>query len=726
MIGLISAHFIARGRNQESSMHYRILFLFLVTVLFTGCDSSNPEDDITLSLEGSFSCYQQSNGGLSDGVNQCAANSVCHADTGCSVVDSLIGNIATQQYALLPIDVSVGPQQACRGPFLPLGATYSRDDDSVVYLNDQGEETPYHDRYRSLAVEAADGSCSARVVADPCPEGTVVENSGSFPTLAICVPIVTCDELTPCPATADQCTENQCLGGECIEVSRVNLDCDDGDACTQNDICDAFNVCIGEAIVCAGQLACANEVCQDGACVLTEQELEGTLCEDGDPCTTRSECDAASTCATVNLLDCSDGEVCTDDSCDSAILEGSPCVNAALADATPCDDESLCSENDACVGGICSGDEVVCADPGPCQVGSCDPLLGCVSELLANGLACPTGVCIDGACMDQVFVCNDVAPEFCDTINGSYGFYRCNISEGQSLGAVELVESCGALALCQIDTDPHCTAPQACADDTDCGPLETCVNNVCVQADSDGDGTIDALDNCPAVPNVGQEDRDGDGVGDGCDNCPDDANADQLDTDGDDQGDACEIIVPDEICDNGLDDDGDTNVDCDDTDCLGIGNCPDETGNIVGGELLCDNLTDDDNDGFTDCADPDCSAVASCVGGNGGCLDNTTCAEGEVCVASTCRPANGDCTTFAVEVAVAQGTALIEWWPAVDGPRRQNVPTGTYESQAECSATVFGHDACTCHISDGVNYPCTFLNGVDGPVGCTHNGSNNN
>ena len=107
-------------------------------------------------------------------------------------------------------------------------------------------------------------------------------------------------------------------------------------------------------------------------------------------------------------------------------------------------------------------------------------------------------------------------------------------------------------------------------------------------------------------------------------------------------------------------------------------------------------------------------------------MDNTACAEGEVCVANTCRPANGDCTTFAVEVVVAEGTALIEWWPAADDARRQNVPTGTYESQAECSATVFDHDACTCHISDGVSYPCTFLNGVDGTVGCTHNGSNNN
>jgi hypothetical protein len=58
--------------------------------------------------------------------------------------------------------------------------------------------------------------------------------------------------------------------------------------------------------------------------------------------------------------------------------------------------------------------------------------------------------------------------------------------------------------------------------------------------DDDGDGTDEALDNCPGFSNPTQSDVDGDSHGDPCDNCPLDRNPGQEDTDGDGAGDACD------------------------------------------------------------------------------------------------------------------------------------------------------------------------------------------
>jgi hypothetical protein len=59
-----------------------------------------------------------------------------------------------------------------------------------------------------------------------------------------------------------------------------------------------------------------------------------------------------------------------------------------------------------------------------------------------------------------------------------------------------------------------------------------------------------------------------------------------------------------EICDNGIDDDGDTMTDCADTDCATALECNLE---------ICDNGTDDNGDGAVDCDDEDCTESAACT-----------------------------------------------------------------------------------------------------------------
>jgi len=181
--------------------------------------------------------------------------------------------------------------------------------------------------------------------------------------------------------------------------------------------------------------------------------------------------------------------------------------------------------------------------------------------------------------------------------------------------------------------------------------------------DRDGDGVVDALDNCVSIPNANQADGDGDGVGDVCDNCPTISNpsqgdvcvatgpdtdgdgvpdsvdncvsipnANQADLDSDGIGDACDTDVDGDGILNGADNcpvnynptqddlDGDTIGDVCDSDIDGDGvpntsdNCPlvsnsgqqNNDGDSLGD--VCD--ADDDNDGVVDAID-NCPLVAN-------------------------------------------------------------------------------------------------------------------
>lgn len=71
-----------------------------------------------------------------------------------------------------------------------------------------------------------------------------------------------------------------------------------------------------------------------------------------------------------------------------------------------------------------------------------------------------------------------------------------------------------------------------------------------LEADSDGDGVVNSLDNCPNTANPDQADADSDGLGDVCDNCPATANPTQADWDGDGIGDACDPPENKDQCKN--------------------------------------------------------------------------------------------------------------------------------------------------------------------------------
>ncbi|NUN16670.1 MAG: hypothetical protein HUU55_23845, partial [Myxococcales bacterium] len=204
------------------------------------------------------------------------------------------------------------------------------------------------------------------------------------------------DQLDPLdfPTVPNACTcPNQCeIGGACIPNGTENpansclicdvainaadwspndgAPCDDGDACTNADLCQAGG-CVGtQPVTCDDGNQCTGDVCdQVLGCVNTD--LDGTPCSDGDACTIADTC-LAGVCQPLFNLDCDDSNLCTDDSCDPA----TGCVNAPNSEH--CNDNNVCTLGDICTNGVCTPAGVLnCDDGNPCTTDSCDPIAGC-------------------------------------------------------------------------------------------------------------------------------------------------------------------------------------------------------------------------------------------------------------------------------------------------------------------------------------------------------------
>ncbi len=114
-----------------------------------------------------------------------------------------------------------------------------------------------------------------------------------------------------CVADGDPCTDVACIDGMCAYPFNT-APCDDGEICTDMDVCDQ-GICSGAPALCDDGNECTTDLCDPGnGCII---QLNNDPCDDGDVCTEMDVCDMGICGGTP--LDCNDGDVCSMDSCDA-------------------------------------------------------------------------------------------------------------------------------------------------------------------------------------------------------------------------------------------------------------------------------------------------------------------------------------------------------------------------------------------------------------------------
>jgi len=157
-----------------------------------------------------------------------------------------------------------------------------------------------------------------------------------------------------------------------------------------------------EGVVCEASSACVTSLCQEGICV--ETALVGQPCDDGNACTVNDVCGGEGMCTPGEPRVCENNNACTVSECDPAM----GCMTSFAIDGTLCDDGSLCTNGDGCVAGVCTGTPMECPDAqGACETpAGCDPATGlCAYEQAPDGTSCDdldpcstADSCLSGQC----------------------------------------------------------------------------------------------------------------------------------------------------------------------------------------------------------------------------------------------------------------------------------------------------------------------------------------
>jgi hypothetical protein len=307
-----------------------------------------------------------------------------------------------------------------------------------------------------------------------------------------------CDDGIAC--TDDVCTVEGNVG-TCSNTPNDGY-CDDGAFCNGVEFCDpALDCQAGTAPVCDDGVDCTIDSCNEttDSCDSTP---DNSYCDNGLFCDGAEICDPALDCQAGTAPNCDDGVACTDDSCNEAT---DSCDN--IANNGNCNDGLWCNGIEYC-------------DPAlDCQAGTppvCDDAVGCTDDSCDEASDSCVNTPVDANCDDGAW-CNGA--ETCDPDND-----------------------------CQAGTPPVCDDAVGCTDDSCDEGSDSCVNTP-VHANCDdgawcnGDETCDVINDCQpgTAPNcndgVDCTDDSCNEATDSCDNTPNDGFCDDYN------------ICTDEYCD---------------------------------------------------------------------------------------------------------------------------------------------------------------------------------